>query len=148
MEREARVRASPIRSARSMSITSTPDQTEAATQTFHRAAADVNSGVARATSAYADMSDKAAKATSELSALSKDAFHGLLEAGQVFATESQNLFRDMTASRQAATAEALAGFRAVLSAKTVKEQLELQATLTRTAAIHAVDESSRFARAW
>src|SRR5947209_4690775 len=81
MEREARVRASPIRSARSMSITSTPDQTEAATQTFHRAAADVNSGVARATSAYADMSDKAAKASSELSALGKDATRAYAAAG-------------------------------------------------------------------
>jgi hypothetical protein len=54
----------------------------------------------------------------------------------------------MATSSQAATTETLSNFRAVLSAKTVKQQLEMQATFARTAAIHAVDETSRFARAY
>lgn len=129
-----------------MSITTTPTQAEAAATSVRRPIGDAKP--VAATSAYSDMADKAAKTSSELGALSSDAFQAFAEAGQIFAVESQNLLRDIAISSQAATTEALAGFRAVLSAKTVKEQLELQATQTRTAAIHAVDESSRFARAW
>jgi hypothetical protein len=129
-----------------MSITTSPNQ--AVANTFERAIADLKSGVATATNAYAEMSEKAAKTGSDFRAFSKDTVEAFVQAGQVFATESQNLFRDMVASSQAAATENLAGFRALLSAKTVKEQLELQATLGRTAAIRAVAESSRFARAW
>jgi hypothetical protein len=131
-----------------MSITTSPTPTQAAAHTFDRALADLKSGVATATNAYTEMSAKAAKTGADFRAFSKDTVDAFIQAGQVFATESQNLFRDVAASSQAATAENVAGFRALLSAKTVKEQLELQATLARTAAIHAVTESSRFARAW
>ena len=131
-----------------MSITTSPIPNQAAAQTFARAMADLKTGVATATNAYTEMSEKAAKTGSDFRAFSKDTVNAFMQAGQVLATGSQSLFRDMAASSQAATTESVAGLRALLSAKTVKEQLELQATLGRTAAIHAVTESSRFARAW
>jgi hypothetical protein len=131
-----------------MSITTSPTPSQAAAHTFNRAVADLKTGVATATSAYTEMSEKAAKTGSDFRAFSKETAEAFIQAGQVLATESQSLFRDMAASSQAAITENVAGFRALLSAKTVKEQLELQATLARTAAIHAVAESSRFARAW
>ena len=131
-----------------MSITTTPSPTQQAAQTFDRALTDLRSGVATATNAYAEMSEKAAKTGSDFRAFGKDTVDAFIEAGQVFATESQALLRDMTASGQAAATENLAGIRALLAAKTPKQQLELQANLVRTAAIHALNESSRFARAW
>lgn len=130
-----------------MSITTSPT-TEAVANTFERAVADLKSGVATATNAYAQISEKAVKTSSDFHAFSKDTAGAVIQAGQVFATGSQKLFRDIAASGQTAVTEGVAGFRALLSAKTVREQLELQATLGRTAAIRAVTESSRFARAW
>ena len=129
-----------------MSTTTSPSK--AAAQTFDGAIADLKSGAKTATSAYAEMSEKAAEVGSDFSAFSKGTVEAFAQAGQVFTSESQTLFRDMVASSQTATTENLSNFRAVLSAKTVKQRLELQATFARTAAIHAVDETSRFARAY
>ena len=127
-----------------MSITTSPSPNEAATHSFDRAVADLNSGVATATSAYTEMSKQAANTGSDFRAFNKGMVEAFVQVGQVLATELQNLFRDMAASSQAAATENLAGFRAVLSAKTVKEQLELQATLARTAAICSITVSQPF----
>jgi hypothetical protein len=94
------------------------------------------------------MSERAANTGSDLVSFSRDTVEAFVQAGQVFATESQTLFRDMVASSQAANSESVVSFRALLSAKTLKEQLEVQATFARTTAIRAVDETSRFARAY
>jgi hypothetical protein len=131
-----------------MPADTTLNPNQPAAQTFDRAVADLKSGAKAATSAYAHISEKAAKVGSEFSDFSTGMVEAFAQAGQIFATESQTLFRDMVASSQAATSESVVSFRALLSAKTLKEQLEVQATFARTAAIRAVDETSRFARAY
>jgi hypothetical protein len=131
-----------------MSTTTSHSPSKAAAQTFDRAVADLKSGAKTATSAYTEMSERAAKTGSDFVSFSRDTVEAFVQAGQVFATESQTLFRDMVGSSQAATSESVVSFRALLSAKTLKEQLEVQATFARTAAIRAVDETSRFARAY
>ena len=131
-----------------MPVTTSPSSNQAAAPTFDRAVADLKSGVTTATSAYTEVSEKVVKVGSEFSDLSKGTIEAFVQAGQVFATEWQNLFRDMLASSQAASTENLASFRALLSAKTLRPQLEMQATVARTAAIHTVTETSRFTRAY
>lgn len=114
---------------------------------FDRTVTDLKQGVAYATAAQAEASEKAVKAAKELAALSKGAFEAFTQAGQIFTTGAQDLFRQIAESNQAAMTEALSGFRALTAAKTAKERLELQASLAQTAATRAVSEGSRFAQA-
>lgn len=118
-----------------------------APQVFDRTVADLKDGVASATNAYKDISEKAAKTTTVMTEFGKGTMEACVQAGQIYAAEAQDLFRQMTAAGQTAIAESLSGYRALVAAKTAKERLELQATLSRTAAVWAVSEYARFARA-
>lgn len=130
-----------------MSITMNPYSTEAASQTFDRTVSDLKAGVNTATDTYNTMSEKAAKTASDLTTFSRGTIEAIAQAGQIFSAESQGLFRQMAEASQAAFTESLTNLRAIASAKTAKERLELQANFVRTSAISAVSESSRFARA-
>lgn len=118
-----------------------------APQVFDRTVANLKDGVASATNTYKDMSEKAAKTTTQMTEFGKGTMEAYVQANQIFAAEMQDMFRQMAASAQSVMAESLSGFRALVAAKGTKERLELQATLSRTAAIWAVSEASRFARA-
>jgi len=130
-----------------MSTTTTPKLTYAASQSFNDTVADLKSGAASATEAYSAMSEKATKTANDLTAFSHGTLEALAQAGQILATESQDLFRDAAAAGQTAFNESLINLRAIASAKTVKQRFELQANFARTSAIWAVTEGSRFARA-
>jgi hypothetical protein len=130
-----------------MPYDTTLNLTQAASQSFDRTAAGLKNGVASATQIYRTVSEKAATTAADLTAFNQGTFEAFTQAGQILATEAQDLFRQMAASSQTAHNEGLTNFRALVSAKTVKQCLELQATIARTAAIWTVTESSRFAQA-
>jgi hypothetical protein len=102
---------------------------------------------AAAVAAPAEIIGKVMKTAEDVTAFNQGSLEAFTQANQILATGSLDLFRQMTASGQAAFAEALSGFRALATAKTVKERLELQASLARTSASRAVTEGSRFAQA-
>jgi hypothetical protein len=108
---------------------------------------DLKQRAAATTAVQAEVVAKAMKTAKDFSAFNQDSLEAFTQASQILATGSQDLFRQMVASSQAAFAEALSGFRALAAAKTVKERLELQASLTRASATWAVTEGSRFAQA-
>ncbi len=130
-----------------MSITTNPYATQAASRTFDRTISDLKDGANSATAGYTAMSEKAAKTATDLTAFNRGMIEAVAQAGQILASESQGLFRQAAAAGQAAFTESLTNLRAITSAKTVKERLELQANFVRTSAIAAVSEGSRFARA-
>ena len=130
-----------------MSVTMNPYSNEAASQTFDRTMSDLKDGVNTATTTYNTMSEKAVKTASDLTAFSRGTIEAMAQAGQIFTSESQDLLRQMAEAGQAAFTESLSNLRAITSAKTVKEQIELQVNFVRTSAISAVTEGSRFARA-
>jgi hypothetical protein len=121
--------------------------TATATNTIQPHAFDLKQGVAYASAATAETSEKAIKSAKDFAAFNQASLKALAQAGQIMITGSQDLFRQMAASSQSAFAEAMSGFQALASAKTVKERVELQASLTRTSASRAVSEGSRFAQA-
>ena len=130
-----------------MSITMNPFTTQAASQSFDRTVSDLKDGVSSATSTYSAISEKATKTASDLTAFNHGTIEAVAQASQILAAESQDLVRQAVATGQAAFTESLNNLRAIASAKTVKERLELQANFARTSAIWMVSESSRFARA-
>jgi hypothetical protein len=121
--------------------------TTATINTFDRTVADLKQGVEYATKARTDISEKTVKAAQDFVAFNQVSLDALAQAGKILATESQDLSRQAVASGQAAFAEVLSGFRALVAAKSVKEGIELQASLTRAAATRAVSEGTRFAQA-
>ena len=130
-----------------MSITTNPKLTHAASQSFDHAVADLKEGAASATEAYSAMSEKATKTATDLTAFNRGTLEAIAQASQIWATEAQDLFRQAAAASQAALTESLTNMRAIATARTTKERLELQANFVRTSAIRVVSEGSRFARA-
>ena len=130
-----------------MSITTSSNSNRTASQSFNETVNDLKHGADSATAAYSAMSEKAAKTATDLTAFNRGTLEALAQAGQIFAAESQELFRQAAEAGQTAFTEGLSNLRAIASAKTVKERLELQANFVRTSAISAVSEGSRFARA-
>ncbi len=118
-----------------------------APQSFDRTVADLKQGVASATAKQAEVTEKAVQAAKEIADFNKSTIEAITQFGQIMTAGSQDLFREMAASSQAAFAEAMAGFQAMVAAKTVKERFELQASLARASATRAVTEAGRFAQA-
>jgi hypothetical protein len=112
--------------------------------TFDRTVADLKQGVDYATKAQADASEKAAKNVVAFNRASLDAF---TQSTKIFAAGLQDLLHQAAASSQAAFTEILSGFRTLITAKSIKERIELQASLTRASATWAVSESTRFVQA-
>ncbi len=130
-----------------MSITTFSKPNSTASQSFNETVADLKHGADSATAAYGAMSEKAAKTATDLTAFHRGTLEALAQAGQIFAAESQDLFRQAAEAGQAAFTESLNNLRAIATAKTVKQRLELQANFIRSSAILTVSEGSRFARA-
>jgi hypothetical protein len=121
--------------------------TTTATKARQPLALDLEQGVAYATAATAEASEKAIKSATDFAAFNQASLKALAQAGQILTTGSQDLFRQIAMSTQSAFAEAVSGFQALAGAKSVKEHVELQASLARTSASRAVSEGSRFAQA-
>jgi len=79
--------------------------------------------------------------------LNQGSLDAVTQASQILATGSLDLFRKMIASSQSAYAEALSGWRALASARTVKEQIEAQTSLVRSSTTWAITEGGRFTKA-
>jgi hypothetical protein len=115
--------------------------------TFDRTVADMKQGVDYATKAQADASEKTLKAAKDFAAFNQASLDAFIQASKIFGAGSQDLFHQATASGQAAFAEILSGFRALVTVKSIKDRIELQASLSRASATWAVSESTRFAQA-
>ncbi len=115
--------------------------------TFDRTVADLKHGVEYSTKAHAEASEKTIKAAKDFVAFNQASLEAFTEASKIFAAEAQDLSRQAVASNQAAFDEILSGLRALVAAKSVKENIELHVSLTRAAATRTVSEGTRFAQA-
>lgn len=128
-------------------MSSTTAQITADPFSFSRTIADLKSGATSAAAAQAQASEKAVNVAKDFATFNQGTLEAVTQAYQILAAGSQDLFRQMAQSSQATFTEAASGFHALVTAKTVKERLELQASLARTSAHRTVSESSRFAQA-
>ncbi len=70
-----------------------------------------------------------------------------VKSGQIFATGMQDLSKQIATSAQASLDEAMNTFRAMTSVKSIKEAVELQTTLARSAVEKAMTQTSQMADA-
>lgn len=117
------------------------------TVSFERTVADLKAGIANATAAQAEASDKVFKTSKDILAFQQATIEAIVQASQIFAAGAQDLFRQAFESNQSAFAETLNGVRAIATATSIKERIELQGNLVRTSAVWSVSEGSRFAHA-
>jgi hypothetical protein len=91
--------------------------------TFDRTVADLKQGVDYSTKA----SEKTIRAAKDFVAFNQASLEASTQASKIFATEARDLSRQAVACNQAAFDEILSGFRALVGAKSIKENIELQA---------------------
>ena len=122
-------------------------QITAEAHSFDRTVADLKQGVASVTAAHAEASEKAVKTARTFAALGQGTMEACTLSGQILAAGSQDLFRQVSDAGRTAVAEYLSGLRSLVGSKSVREYLELQASLTANSANWAVTEGTRFAKA-
>jgi len=128
-------------------MSSTIGQISSATHSFDQTVTNLKQGMDSAKTVQAELSGQVARSAKSFADFNQASAAAFVQAGQILATGSQDLFRQAAEANRLAFAETLAGIRAVAGAKTAKDRIELQANLFRTSAIWAVSESSRLARA-
>lgn len=123
----------------------------ASTQSFEKAVAAVKDGVTKATSSveasqtkFKEGITRTMKTAEEVVAFSQGNVEALIKSGQIWSTGLQDLSKQMATSMQASYEEAVAAFKALTTVKSLKEAVDLQVGLARSAIEKGVTESSKY----
>jgi phasin family protein len=107
-------------------------------------------GMAQATGEFEKTQDrvkegfeKAMKSAEEFVSFGQGNLEAIMKSGQIWAAGVQELSRQVTASAQASFEETLATFKALTAVKSLKDAIELQNNLARSALEKALAESGR-----
>ena len=83
------------------------------------------------------------KTTEELVAFNQGNLEAVVKSGQIWFAGVQDLSRQVAATAQASFEQGLANFKALTTVKSLKEAVELQSSLTRSAIEKTLSESSK-----
>ena len=128
------------------------DQTQAASaRSFDQTVAAMKDGVNKASSTvetsqlqFKEGITKTMKTAEEVVAFSQGNMEAMIKAGQIWSTGLQDISKQMASSMQASYEEAMSAFKALTSVKSLKEAVDLQVGLARSAVEKSVTESSRY----
>lgn len=128
------------------------DKTKAAAaKNFDHTVAAVKDGVTKATSTveasqaqFKEGITKSMKTAEEVLAFSQGNVEALIKSGQIWSTGMQDLSKQMASSMQASYEEAMSAFKALTTVKSLKEAVDLQVGLARSAVEKSVTESSKY----
>jgi phasin family protein len=87
---------------------------------------------------------KTMKTAEEVVAFGQGNMEALIKSGQIWSTGLQDLSKQMASSMQASYEEAMSAFKAMTSVKSLKEAVDLQVGLARSAVEKGVTESSKY----
>ena len=87
--------------------------------------------------------EKAMKTTEELVAFSQGNIEALVKSSQIWATGVQDLSKTFAAAAKASLDESMAAFKALTSAKSLKDAFELQSSFARSALEKSLAESGK-----
>ena len=85
------------------------------------------------------------KTTEDFVSFGQGTVEALVKSGQIVATGLQDIGKLMAASAQASMEEAMSTFRALSGVRSVKEAIDLQATLARSAVEKTLTQSGQVA---
>jgi phasin family protein len=87
--------------------------------------------------------ERAMKTAEELMSFSQGNFEAVVKSGQIWVSGVQDLSKQVAASAQASFDETLNTFKAMTSAKSLKDAFDLQAGLARSSVEKAISETGR-----
>jgi len=127
------------------------DQTvDVATKGFESTVSGLKDGMTRATAGFADTQakvkegmEKAMKTAEELMAFSQGNLEAMMKSGQIWAAGVQDIGKLVAATAQASFEETMSTFKALSSAKSLKDAFDLQASLARTTLEKTMAESGK-----
>jgi phasin family protein len=119
-------------------------------QGFETTMSGLKDGMARAASGFADTQakvkegmEKAMKTAEEVLAFSQGNLEAMVKSGQIWAAGVQDIGRQLAATAQASFDETMSTFKAISSAKSLKDAFDLQASLARSTLEKTVSESGK-----
>jgi len=126
------------------------DAAPAVTSGFEQTAVAFKESVAKATAGFQTSQaqvkenvEKAMKTAEELLAFNQGNFEAVVKSGKIWSTGMQDITQQVVASAQASFDETLATCRAMAAVKSLKEAVDLQTSLARSAMEKAVSETGR-----
>lgn len=122
----------------------------AAQKGFESTVSGLKEGMTRAASGLADTQakvkegmEKAMKTAEELVAFSQGNVEAMMKSGQIWSTGMQDIGKQIAANAQASFDETVSAWKAMSSAKSLKDAFDLQANLARLALEKTVAESGK-----
>ncbi len=128
------------------------DETSAASgRSFDHTVAAMKDGMSKATATvetsqlqFKEGITKTMKTAEEVVAFSQGNVEALIKSGQIWSTGLQDISKQMASSLQASYEETMSAFKALTSVKSLKEAVDLQVGLARSAVEKSVTESSKY----
>ena len=122
----------------------------AATRNYDQAAGAFDASVAQGAASFEKTQakvkegmEKAMKTAEEFVAFSQGNLDAFVKSGQIWAAGMQDISKQVAATAQASFEETLSTFRALTGVKSLKDAVDLQASLARSTLEKTVTESSR-----
>ncbi len=123
----------------------------ASAKSFDQTVAAVKEGVTKATSTieasqqqFKEGISKTMKTAEEVVAFGQGNVEALIKSGQIWSAGVQDISKQVASSFQASYEEAVSAFKALTSVKSLKEAVDLQVGLARSAVEKSVTESSKY----
>jgi phasin family protein len=131
-------------------IDTVAEASAAAASGFEQTVTALKDGMTKATAGFEktqaqvkESVEKAMKTAEEVMAFNQGTFEAVVKSGKIWSAGMQDLTKQVVASAQASLEETLATCRAFAGVKSLKEAVDLQTTLARSAVEKAVAESGR-----
>jgi phasin family protein len=123
---------------------------EATAKGFDSTVSGLKEGMSRAAAGFADTQakvkegmEKAMKTAEELVTFSQGNLEALVKSGQIWAAGVQDIGKQIAANAQAQFDETMSAFKAISSARSLKDAFDLQAGLARSTLEKTLTESGR-----
>jgi phasin family protein len=117
---------------------------------FEATVSGLKDGMSKAASGFADTQakvkegmEKAMKTAEEFVAFSQGNFEALVKSGQIWTAGVQDIGKQIAANAQASFDETMSTFKAMTTAKSLKDAFDLQASLARTTIEKTLAESGK-----
>ena len=107
------------------------------------ASAAATTGLDQTPAAMKQGVDRAMKTAEQFAQFYQGNFEAMVKSGQIWATGLQDLTKHMAGSTQAALEEGVSTFRAITSAKSLKEAMDLQTSYAKTSFEKALAEGGK-----
>ncbi len=130
---------------------SSEDETaETAIMNFESTVSGLKEGMSRAAAGFADTQakvregmEKAMKTAEEMIAFSQGNLEAMVKCGQIWAAGVQDIGKQIASNAQASFDETMSTFKAMSSAKSLKDAFDLQANLARSTLEKTLAESGK-----